>query len=71
MAGWDIFNRIKNYFMNTLVRIFIGSNGFMLQPQGYAYTGDLIGLCLAMASAAWVVYKAVDNSVSFTEGFAS
>ena len=65
MAGWDIFNRLKNYFMNTLVRIFTMSNGFEMQPQGYAYTGDLIGLCMAMAAAAWVVFKAVDQSVVF------
>lgn len=64
MAGWDIFNRIKNYFYNTVLRIFVGSNGFMLQPQGYVYTGDVIGLCMAMASAAWVAWKAVDQSVN-------
>ena len=32
MAGWDIWNRIKNYFTNTVFRVFLGSNGFMMQP---------------------------------------
>ena len=36
----------------------------MMQPQGYVYAGDLAGLCMAMASAAWVVYKAVDQSIN-------
>jgi hypothetical protein len=70
MSGWDIFNRIKNYFITTVVRIFTGSNGFLIQPQAYAYTGDLIGLTLALASAAWVVVKSVDHSVHFTLGMA-
>ena len=70
MAGWDIFNRIKNYFIGLVVRIATNSNGFLIQPQAYAYTGDLIGLIMALASAGWVVVKASDMSVHFTLGMA-
>lgn len=69
-GSWAMFNRVKNFFFVTLTRVFLGSNGFMMQPQGFAYTGDVIGLCMAMASAAYVVVKVVDHSVSFTLGFA-
>lgn len=41
-----------------------------MQPQGWAYTGDLIGLTMAMASAAYVVGKVVDHSVNFSIGMA-
>lgn len=65
-----MFNRVKNTLLNTVVRIFLGQNGFEMQPQGWAYTGDLIGLTMAMASAAYVVGKVVDHSVNFSIGMA-
>ena len=60
IGSWGIFNRTRNFFINLLLRIFLGQNGYQIQPQSYAYTGDLIGLMMALASAGYVMVKATD-----------
>lgn len=60
IASWGIFNRVRNFFINLLLRIFLGQNGLQIAPQSYAYTGDLIGMMLALGAAGYVMVKAVD-----------
>lgn len=73
LGGLDAFLDFSSLF--GLARNFLGGkviHGFMngkLGPQDWIYTVDLVAMIMSLAAAAFVVVKAVDSGVSFTNGF--
>lgn len=50
-------------------KVFYGFYSGKLGPQDWIYTVDLVTMCMSLAAAAFVVVKAVDSGVSFTNGY--